>query len=77
MKYFVVELSVLGNQTYVDFAREKGILLDRWRAAYKADILSCMCEFLLLEEFKNSVPQNVNWKFSPCSKLPLLLMNLC
>ena len=45
------------GQTYADFAREKGVLFDRWCSACKADDVGSMRELMLLEEFKNCVPE--------------------
>nr|XP_033964369.1 uncharacterized protein LOC117465580 [Pseudochaenichthys georgianus] len=45
------------GQTYVDFAREKKVLFDRWCRACKADDIASVCELMLLEEFKNCVPE--------------------
>jgi len=48
-------LKKTSGQTYVDFAREKKILFDRWCRACKADDITLMCELMMLEEFKNCV----------------------
>ncbi|XP_071059685.1 solute carrier family 26 member 6-like [Pseudochaenichthys georgianus] len=45
------------GQTYVDFAREKKVLFDRWCRACTADDIASVCELMLLEEFKNCVPE--------------------
>ncbi|XP_047454139.1 uncharacterized protein LOC125016018 [Mugil cephalus] len=45
------------NQTHIDFAREKGILFDRWCAACKADNFASVRELMLLEEFKSCVSE--------------------
>lgn len=45
------------SQSYPDFAREKGMLFDRWCSACKADDCASMRELILLEEFKNCVPE--------------------
>ncbi|XP_071060993.1 uncharacterized protein [Pseudochaenichthys georgianus] len=45
------------GQTYVDFAREKKVLFDRWCRACTADDIASVCELMLLEEFKNGVPE--------------------
>ena len=45
------------NQTFADFAREKGILFDRWCSACKAEDFTSVRELMLLEEFKNCVPE--------------------
>ncbi|XP_033970581.1 uncharacterized protein LOC117470127 isoform X2 [Trematomus bernacchii] len=45
------------GQTYVDFAREKKVLFDRWCRACKADNITSVCELMMLEEFKNCVPE--------------------
>ena len=50
-------LRKVGSQTYLDFAREKGILFDRWCAARKADDLSSMRELMLLEDFKSCLSE--------------------
>lgn len=45
------------DQTYVDLAREKITLFDRWCAASKADDFTSLTELVLLEEFKNCLPE--------------------
>ncbi|XP_071061311.1 uncharacterized protein [Pseudochaenichthys georgianus] len=45
------------GQTYVDFVREKKVLFDRWCRACTADDIASVCELMLLEEFKNCVPE--------------------
>jgi hypothetical protein len=45
------------DQTFTDFAREKGVLFDRWCAACKADDVASIRELILLEEFKNCLPE--------------------
>ena len=50
-------LKKTSGQTYVDFAREQKILFDRWCRACKADDITLMCELMMLEEFKNGVPE--------------------
>ncbi|KAG1935513.1 retrotransposable element [Pimephales promelas] len=45
------------DQTFTDFAREKGVLFDRWCASCKADDVAAIRELILLEEFKNSLPE--------------------
>lgn len=47
------------GQTYVDFAREKGIMLDSWCSACKADDFASARELILLEEFKNCLPERI------------------
>lgn len=49
----------LRNLSYIDFAREKGALFDRLCAACKADDLASLRELMLLEEFKNCVPDRL------------------
>lgn len=48
-------LKKVQTQTYIDFAREKSTLFDKWCAAYKADDLASLRELMLLEEFKTCV----------------------
>ncbi len=45
------------SQTYVEFAREKGLLFDRWIKACKVTDYISLRELLLIEEFKNCVPE--------------------
>ena len=45
------------GQTNADLAREKGILFDRWCSTCKADDFVSIRELMLLEEFKNCVPE--------------------
>lgn len=47
------------TQTYVEFAREKGSLFDRWCASSEVTNLSSLREMVLLEEFKNCLPECV------------------
>lgn len=46
-------------QTFVEFAREKFILFDKWRNASKADDFDSLKELILLEEFKGCLPERV------------------
>lgn len=46
-------------QTYVEFAREKGILFDKWVTATKVSDLESLRELTLLEDFKNCLPDRV------------------
>ncbi|KAI2644500.1 hypothetical protein H4Q32_028512 [Labeo rohita] len=45
------------SQTYVEFAREKCILFDRWIKACKVKDYNSLRELMLIEEFKNCVPE--------------------
>lgn len=45
------------NQTYVEFAREKGVLFDKWCASSQAEDFSTLRELMLLEDFKKCVPE--------------------
>lgn len=45
------------SQTYVEFAREKSTLFDRWIKACNASVYNSLRKLLLIEEFKNSVPE--------------------
>lgn len=47
------------TKTFIEFAREKETLFDRWRIASKAADDSSLRELILLEEFKNSVPERL------------------
>ncbi|XP_043962798.1 uncharacterized protein LOC122825436 isoform X2 [Gambusia affinis] len=48
------------GQTYVEFAREKGLLFDKWCAAseVKGDFES-LRQLILLEDFKNTLPERL------------------
>ena len=45
------------TQTFVEFAREKGDLYDKWCVASKVNDFASMRELILLEEFKKCVPE--------------------
>ena len=47
------------SQTYVEFAREKGTLFDKWSNACKAADFNALRELILLEEFKNCLPERI------------------
>nr|XP_033962443.1 uncharacterized protein LOC117464021 [Pseudochaenichthys georgianus] len=48
------------TQTFVEFAREKGILFDKWCAANEVkDHFESLRQLLLLEDFKNSLPERM------------------
>lgn len=45
------------TQTFLEFAREKGILFDSWSQASGVVDFKSLCELILLEEFKNCFPE--------------------
>lgn len=47
------------GQTYADFARGKGVLFDRRCAACKAHDRGTLLELMLLEVFKNCLPERI------------------
>ncbi|KAL4006226.1 NLR family CARD domain-containing protein 3 [Sarotherodon galilaeus] len=47
------------SQTYVEFAREKGILFDKWCSASKASDCDSLRELMLLEDFKQCLPESI------------------
>ncbi len=47
------------NQTYVEFAREKSVLFDKWCQACNIVSLSDLRELILLEEFKKCLPDRI------------------
>ncbi|KAL3992385.1 DnaJ-like proiein [Sarotherodon galilaeus] len=49
----------LPTQTYVEFAREKGILFDKWCVASKASDYDALRELVLLEDFKKCIPERI------------------
>lgn len=48
------------KQTYVEFAWEKDILFDRWCASQRVETKEQLQQLILLEEFKNCVPEVVS-----------------
>lgn len=48
------------SQSFGDFAREKSLLFDRWCSASKISNFSDLRELILLEEFKNCLPERIN-----------------
>ncbi|XP_076842798.1 uncharacterized protein LOC143487636 [Brachyhypopomus gauderio] len=47
------------NQTYTDFAREKTLLFEKWCTASNVTTFEQLKELILIEEFKNCLPENV------------------
>lgn len=47
------------SQSFVDFARDKGLLFDRWCSASKVSTFASLRELLLLEDFKNCLPERI------------------
>lgn len=47
------------GQTYVEFAREKGTLFDKWCCSCKVGDYTSLREMLLLEEFKRCLPDRI------------------
>ncbi len=47
------------TQTFVEFAREKGVLFDKWCTASKASDFDTLRELMLLEEFKGCLSEHV------------------
>ncbi len=47
------------RQSYVEFAREKRILFDKWCFSSKITTLEQLQELILLEDIKNCVPENL------------------
>ncbi|XP_026019876.1 uncharacterized protein LOC113020278 [Astatotilapia calliptera] len=47
------------NQTFVEFACEKATLVDRWITASKVPDYNSLRELILLEEFKNGLPERI------------------
>ncbi|XP_044000295.1 uncharacterized protein LOC122847010 [Gambusia affinis] len=48
-----------GKQTHVEFARELGIHFNRWCASLKISTFVDLCNLVVLEQFKNSVPSHI------------------
>lgn len=47
------------SQTYAEFARDKGILFDRWCASSKVEDFTSLRELVLLEDFKQCLPERM------------------
>jgi len=47
------------NETYVEFAREKESMFDRWCVSMKVKTFEELRELIILEEFKNCLPERV------------------
>lgn len=47
------------GRTYVEFAREKGTLFDKWCVSAKCDSFATLRELMLLEDFKKNLPDKV------------------
>ncbi len=47
------------RQTFVEFARDKANLFEKWCAANKVDTFEQLKELILLEEFKNSLAEKI------------------
>lgn len=47
------------GQTFVEFARDKVNLFEKWCTANKVTTLEQLREFILLEDFKNSLPEKI------------------
>ncbi|XP_030216443.1 uncharacterized protein LOC115546817 [Gadus morhua] len=47
------------TQNYVEFAREKGVLFDKWSTTCKANDFNSLRELILLEEFKKCLPDRI------------------
>lgn len=43
----------------MEFAREKEILFNRWCTSQKVETREQLCDLILLEEFKNCIPEAV------------------
>ncbi|XP_067263779.1 uncharacterized protein [Chanodichthys erythropterus] len=49
----------VAQQTFVEFAREKGVLFDKWLSTNNVQDLSSLRELMLLEDFKNCLSERV------------------
>ncbi len=47
------------NQTFVEYAREKGVLFDKWCQSSKIINFEQFRELVLIEDFKNSLPDKI------------------
>lgn len=49
----------VAGQTYVEYAREKNVLFDRWCSSSRVANLEQLRELMLIEDFKNSLPDKI------------------
>lgn len=47
------------NQTFVEFAREKGMMFDKWCTSNKVSSFAALRELMLLEDFKRCLPERI------------------
>uniref|UniRef100_A0A8P4FXX4 CCHC-type domain-containing protein n=1 Tax=Dicentrarchus labrax TaxID=13489 RepID=A0A8P4FXX4_DICLA len=47
------------SQTYVEFAREKGVLFDKWTSTCKVNDFNSLRELILVEDFKKCLPERI------------------
>lgn len=47
------------SQTFVEFARDKAVLFDKWRTSSGADDFNSLRELMLLEDFKQCLPERM------------------
>lgn len=47
------------SQTFSEFARDKGILFDKWIVSSEVNDFESLRELILLEEFKNCIPDRI------------------
>ncbi len=47
------------GQTFVEFAREKCVLFDKWCTSNKMSDFQALRELILLEEFKSCIPDRI------------------
>ncbi|CAI5692974.1 unnamed protein product [Oreochromis niloticus] len=57
-------LELAHGQCYLDFAREKAKLFDRWCSASQVNDVGSIRELMLVEDFKNSVPESIAFYLS-------------
>ena len=48
-----------GPQSHTEFARDLALQFGRWRRAASAESLDALVDLMLLEQFKNTLPQNI------------------
>ena len=50
----------LGNQTYIEFAHQKGIKFDEWLRSAGANDFKSLKQLILVEDFKNCIPKEIS-----------------
>lgn len=70
------------KQSHVEFARDLVTFFNRWCSALNVDTYAALCDLVVLEQFKNSIPSHIavyisEHKVKTAAEAAHLLMNMC